>query len=78
MTSKTKENLRNLFSSISLFIITAKLDAADVGALHTLAEAHGAHMARSIENASVVVTAIQARKRLERHISAELAVCDML
>jgi len=64
----------NIFSSIRLFIISAKLDAGDIGALYTLAETYGAQLAESVEDATVIITAIQARKRLERHISPEQVV----
>jgi len=65
---------KDIFHGIQIFILQAKLDTNAVAELVTLAEQCGAKLARTIEEADVVVTAISMRKRLERHLDWDFAV----
>ena len=69
---KTSESPVEL--NFSVFLVQAKLSAGEVGELLTLAESRRVRVCHSPEDADVVVTAIGMRRRLERHVSWEIAV----
>lgn len=48
-----------------------------VAELYALAESGGAKLVGNVEEAEVVVTAIGMRKRLERHVSWNVAVSSL-
>ncbi|KAK7691335.1 hypothetical protein QCA50_004729 [Cerrena zonata] len=58
---------------IKLYVIQAKLSSPRIAELFTLAEKHCQKLCNDIDEADVVVTAISMRRRLERHMSWEVA-----
>lgn len=63
-----------LFSGLSMFLIQTKIEPSELDLLYSLAEANGANIQTSMEQADVIITSISMRKRLERHIDWNLAV----
>ncbi|ELU45383.1 fingers domain of DNA polymerase lambda domain-containing protein [Rhizoctonia solani AG-1 IA] len=56
-------------SGITLHIIDAKLDPKETGEMYTLAQSTGAKLSRVPQLASVLITRLTMRRRLERHVS---------
>lgn len=68
---------KHILKDITLHILDAKLQPEMVAELYALAESGGAKVVGSVDEAEVVVTAIGMRKRLERHVSWDIAVSGM-
>ena len=60
---------------VNIYVIQAKLSPSQIAELFTLAENHCRKLCRDVDEADVVLTAISMRKRLERHMTWETAVC---
>ncbi|KAF8681071.1 DNA polymerase X family [Rhizoctonia solani] len=60
-------------SGITLHIIDAKLDPKETGEMYTLAQSTGAKLSRVPQLASVLITRLTMRRRLERHVSWDVA-----
>ena len=60
---------------VKIYVIQAKLSPSQIAELFTLAEKHCRKLCRGVDEADVVLTAISMRKRLERHMTWETAVC---
>ncbi|KAF9502808.1 hypothetical protein BS47DRAFT_1459576, partial [Hydnum rufescens UP504] len=71
--SPLQKKQRKILSSFRIFVIHAKIPADEVESLHRLAESLGADINRPIDEAEIIITAISAPKRLERHIDADHA-----
>ncbi|CAL1711990.1 unnamed protein product [Somion occarium] len=67
--SKSPKALPN----VKVYIIQAKLSPQQVVKLSALAEKHCAKLCMDVDEADVVVTAISMRRRLERHMSWDVA-----
>lgn len=74
--SKVSQSAK-LLPEIKLYIIQAKLSSPRIAELFTLAERHCQKLCRDVDEADVVVTAISMRRRLERHMTWEVAVCRL-
>ena len=61
--------------SVKIYVIQAKLNPSQIAELFTLVEKHCRQLCRDVDEADVVLTAISMRKRLERHMTWETAVC---
>lgn len=68
---------KHILKDITLHILDAKLQPDMVAELYALAESGGAKLVGNVEEAEVVVTAIGMRKRLERHVSWNIAVSSL-
>lgn len=68
---------KHILKDITLHILDAKLQPEMVAELYALAESGGAKVVGNVDEAEVVVTAIGMRKRLERHVSWNIAVSGM-
>jgi hypothetical protein len=73
--TKGPDTEHGIFSGLVVHIIQSKLGSTELDHLYALAESNGADLQSNIENADVIVTRISMRKRLERHIKWEIAVC---
>jgi DNA polymerase mu len=75
---------------VKLYIVQAKLNAQDISQLFSLAETHNLRVSKSrnavipetklelcatAEEADIIISNVHMRKRLERHIDWDLAVC---
>jgi len=63
-----------VFEGLSMYIIQSKIDPEELDLLYSLAENNGAEVQTDIQKADVIVTSISMRRRLERHVSWEVAV----
>ena len=59
---------------VKVYIVEAKIDSPSLAGLVRAAEQNAKSVCRDPQEADVIITAIGMRKRLERHISWELAV----
>ena len=71
---RAKTSSEDALSNVKLFIVQGKLDVATIAELFGLAERSCKRLARSAEDADVIVTAITMRKRFERHVPWDVAV----
>ena len=69
-----KQRKTRALPGASIFLIQAKLEALEVGELLGLAEQHSVSICSNPDDADIIVTAIRMRRRLERHVSWEVAV----
>ncbi|KAG8757791.1 hypothetical protein FRC11_004266 [Ceratobasidium sp. 423] len=60
-------------SGITLHVIDAKLDPKEIGEMHSLTQRTGAKLSRTPQHASVLITALTMKRRLERHLSWDVA-----
>ncbi|KAJ1309177.1 hypothetical protein OPQ81_004847 [Rhizoctonia solani] len=60
-------------SGVTIHIIDAKLDPKETREMHSLAQSIGARISRTPQHASVLITAVRMKRRLERHISWDVA-----
>lgn len=63
-----------VLNGITIYVISAKLDPKEVGEMFSLAQNSGAKLSRIPQNASVLITTLTMKRRLERHISWDVAV----
>jgi hypothetical protein len=69
---------QTFLSSYSIFIIDTKLDTHNMMRLIEMVDYGGGKLASRAEDADIIVTAIVMRKRLERHVGADISVCVIL
>ncbi|KAB5592104.1 Finger of DNA polymerase lambda domain containing protein [Ceratobasidium theobromae] len=62
-----------VLNGITIYVISAKLDPKEVGEMFSLAQNSGAKLSRIPQNASVLITTLTMKRRLERHISWDVA-----
>ncbi|EUC66290.1 finger of DNA polymerase lambda domain protein [Rhizoctonia solani AG-3 Rhs1AP] len=62
-----------VLSGLTIHIIDAKLDPKETREMHLLAQSIGAKLSRTTQHASVLVTALTMKRRLERHVSWDIA-----
>lgn len=67
-----------IFPDIKAYIVQAKMDRPTIAELFTLAERHCERLCDYAEDADVIITSITMRRRLERHISWDVAVRFLL
>src|SRR6267142_1071934 len=72
--TKRPKGAPGILASQRIFILQAKLSHADISEVFDLAEKADADVVSTPDEADIVITAIGMRKRLERHISWNLAV----
>ena len=70
-----RPHTEGIFSGLVVHIIQSKLGSSELDLLYSVAESNGADVQANIEGADVIITRISMRKRLERHIKWETAVC---
>jgi hypothetical protein len=63
-----------VLAGITVHIIDAKLSPSEIGEMFALAQNTGAKLSSTPQNASVLITALTMRRRLERHIPWDIAV----
>lgn len=76
--------------TVKLYLVQAKLNAQTISELFSLAESHNLRVSKSrkdakgetklelcptAEESDIIITNVRMRKRLERHIDWDLAVC---
>ncbi|KAI0685458.1 Nucleotidyltransferase [Cytidiella melzeri] len=66
-------NSAKVLPHVKLYIVQAKLDSSSIAELFALAERNCESLCHDIEDADVVLTALTMRRRLERHVSWEVA-----
>lgn len=64
-----------LLSTLKIYIIQAKMDAKQMSDLVELVGISGASLCSNPHDSEVVITTISMRRRLERHLSWDIAVC---
>ncbi|CEL63814.1 DNA-directed DNA/RNA polymerase mu OS=Homo sapiens GN=POLM PE=1 SV=1 [Rhizoctonia solani AG-1 IB] len=62
-----------ILSSATIHIIDAKLDPKEVSEMYSLVQSTGAKLSRAPQLASVLITALTMKRRLERHVSWDVA-----
>ncbi|KAH7343270.1 hypothetical protein B0J17DRAFT_641681 [Rhizoctonia solani] len=62
-----------VLNDVTIHVISAKLDAKETGEMYSLAQRTGAKLSRTPQHASVLVTALTMKRRLERHVSWDVA-----
>ena len=70
-----QQKLDNALPDTKIYIVQAKIDERIVAELFELAEQHTKGVCKSAADADVIVTAIGMRRRLERHVPWDIAVC---
>lgn len=60
--------------NVKIYIVQAKLDPSGLSELFKLAEQHAERVCSDADEADVIITAIQMRRRLERHVPWDVAV----
>ncbi|KAG8945461.1 hypothetical protein FRC04_000746 [Tulasnella sp. 424] len=63
-----------LLSPYKISIVQSKLTPEEVARLDALAEGHGAKTSTDIDQADIIITAIGARQRLQRHLNVDEAI----
>ncbi|QRV73204.1 DNA polymerase beta palm [Ceratobasidium sp. AG-Ba] len=62
-----------ILAGLTIHVVNAKLSPPEIGEMFTLARNAGAKLSSAPQNASVLITALTMRRRLERHISWDVA-----
>ncbi|TFY83154.1 hypothetical protein EWM64_g845 [Hericium alpestre] len=65
--------LGDLLKGVKIFVLQTKLEAPTIAELLFLIERSGAELCKDVKEASVIITAVRMRKRLERHIDWKIA-----
>ncbi|CAE7154066.1 unnamed protein product [Rhizoctonia solani] len=60
-------------SGLTIYVIDAKIDPKEMREMHLLVKDTGAKLSRAPQHASVLVTALTMKRRLERHVSWDVA-----
>lgn len=63
-----------LLSPYKISIVQSKLTPEEVARLDALVERHGAKTSTDIDQADIIITAIGARQRLQRHLNVDEAI----
>ena len=66
-----------VLSGVTIHVIDAKLDPKETREMHLLAQNTGAKLSRTPQHAPVLVTALTMKRRLERHVSWDIAVREL-
>ncbi|KAA1470530.1 Nucleotidyltransferase [Dentipellis sp. KUC8613] len=70
---RAKRPKLNVLKGVKLYVLQAKMTAAEIGELYGLAERGGAEICKDVEDAELIITNVSMRKRLERHIDWNVA-----
>lgn len=62
-----------IFPNVKVYIVQAKMDGRTIAELFTLAERHCERVCDDAEDADVIITSVTMRRRLERHVSWDIA-----
>ncbi|KAG9119569.1 hypothetical protein FRC07_005353, partial [Ceratobasidium sp. 392] len=60
-------------AGLTIHVVNAKLSPSEIGEMFSLAQNAGAKLSSSPQNAAILITALTMKRRLERHISWDVA-----